>query len=222
MDTAKSRIQSRIDPLAKFENLREKGAAFTAPGPADTIDRDTASVRSELSDLGIGFAGWTLNTLVDNELGHAARSTIANQQYVGQNPTFSTINSMIVTYDLTRFGIPDGQIVVGAEHQYWTWKSAGPDRLGLNAFSYYQTFFDRKIELKVGYLRNQHEFAGAGEKVLGPSSKMLFQAGMSSNWAPTPALFADNFSIRRNPVDLKPALRDIKPDCHHSHSSLSF
>lgn len=57
--TAKSRSQKQIDPFAKFEKLREKGAAFTGPGPADTIDQDTASVRSELSDLGIGFAGWT-------------------------------------------------------------------------------------------------------------------------------------------------------------------
>lgn len=218
METAKSRIQSRIDPLAKFENLREKGAAFSAPGPADTIDRDPASVRSELSDLGIGFAGWTLNTFIDNELGHAARSTIANQQYVGQNPTFSTVNSMIVTYDLTRFGIPDGQIVVGAEHQYWTWKSAGPDRLGLNAFSYYQTFFDRKIELKVGYLRNQHEFAGAGEKVFGPSSKILFQAGMSSNWAPTPALnLKYNFDDRLyNKLSIQ---RSLSPAGQYTHVS---
>lgn len=216
--TAKSRSQKQIDPFAKFEKLREKGAAFTGPGPADTVDQDTASVRSELSDLGIGFAGWTLNTFINNQLDNAARSTIANQQYVGQNPTFSTVNSMIVTYDLARFGIPDGQIVVGAEHQYWTWKSAGPDRLGINAVSYYQTLFERKIELKVGYLRNQHEFAGAGEKVFGPSSKMLFQAGMSNNWAPTPALnLKYNFDDRLyNKLSIQ---RSLSPAGQYTHVS---
>ncbi|WP_245288555.1 carbohydrate porin [Bradyrhizobium sp. WSM4349] len=216
--TAKSRSQKQNDPFAKFEKLREKGAAFTGPGPADTVDQDTASVRSELSDLGIGFAGWTLNTFINNQLGNAARSTIANQQYVGQNPTFSTVNSMIVTYDLARFGIPDGQIVVGAEHQYWTWKSAGPDRLGINAVSYYQTLFERKIELKVGYLRNQHEFAGAGEKVFGPSSKMLFQAGMSNNWAPTPALnLKYNFDDRLyNKLSIQ---RSLSPAGQYAHVS---
>ncbi|MBM7488055.1 porin [Bradyrhizobium sp. USDA 3686] len=218
LETAKSGIQTQTDPFAKLDNLREKGGAFTAPGAADTINQDVASVRSELSDLGIGFAGWTLNTFVNDELGNAARSTIANQQYVGQNPTFSTVNSMIVTYDLARFGISDGQIVVGAEHQYWTWKSAGPDRLGLNAFSYYQTFFDRKIELKVGYLRNQHEFAGAGDKVFGPSSKMLFQAGMSNNWAPTPALnLKYNFDDRLyNKFSIQ---RSVSPAGQYAHVS---
>ncbi|OSI31971.1 carbohydrate porin [Bradyrhizobium canariense] len=218
MATAKSRIENQIDPFAKFEKLRERGGAFTPPGPADTIDQDTASVRSQFSDLGIGFAGWTLNTLVDNELGNAARSTIANQQYVGQNPTFSTINSMIVTYDLARFGIPDGQIVVGAEHQHWTWQSAGPDRLGLNAVSYYQTLFDRRIELKLGYLRNQHEFAGAGDKVFGPSSRMLFQAGMSNNWAPTPALnLKYNFDDRLyNKFSIQ---RSVSPAGQYAHVS---
>lgn len=191
---ATNRTQKAIDPFAKFENLREKGMWLNIPGPADTIDQDKDGIRSALADVGIGYVGGTVNSLVNNQLPGAARTSIANQLYMGQNPTFGSVNFMIATYDLSRFGIPDGQLIVGALQQYWTWKSAGPDRLGINTIAYYQTFFDGKLELKVGYLRNQNEFAGtvvggnASASVLGPSSNILFQAGMSNNAAPTPAL----------------------------------
>ncbi|WP_146990144.1 carbohydrate porin [Bradyrhizobium macuxiense] len=210
---ATNRTQKAADPFAKFETLREKGMWLNIPGPADTIDQDKDGVRSALADVGIGYVGGTVNSLVNNQLPGAARTSIANQLYMGQNPTFGSVNFMIVTYDLSRFGIADGQIIVGAEQQYWTWKPGGPDRLGINTIAYYQTFFGGKLELKMGYLRNQNEFAGtvvggsAGASVLGPSSNILFQAGMSNNAAPTPALnlkynFDDHiynkFSIQRS------------------------
>lgn len=175
-----------IDPFAKFDHLREKGIWLNIPGPADTIDQDKDGVRSALADLGIGYVGWTQNTLIDNRMPNAFKSTIFNQRYIGESPTFGSVNSMIVTYDLGRFGIPDGQITVGAEQQYWTWKPAGPDRVGINTIAYYQTFFDRKLELKMGYLRNHDEFSGMNP--FGPTPVILSQAGMSNNSAPTPAL----------------------------------
>ncbi|WP_244558697.1 carbohydrate porin [Bradyrhizobium brasilense] len=187
-------IQKKPNPFAKFENLREKGLVVSIPGPADTVVQDAGGVRSALAEVGIGYLLWSQVTYTNNLLPNAAKSTIANQLYNGQNPTFNTVNYMWVTYDLSRYGIPDGQIVVGAEEQSWTWQPGGPDRLGINTISYYQTFWDRKLELKVGYLRNSHEFAGtvvggnAGSNVFGPSSSILFQGGLSAAPAPTPAL----------------------------------
>ncbi len=187
-------IEKKPDPFAKFQNLREKGLVVSIPGPADTVVQDAGGVRSALAEVGIGYLLWSQVTYTNNLLPNSARSTIANQLYNGQNPTFNTVNYMWVTYDLSRYGIPDGQIVVGAEEQSWTWQPGGPDRLGINTISYYQTFWDRKLELKVGYLRNSHEFAGtvvggnAGSNVFGPSSSILFQGGLSAAPAPTPAL----------------------------------
>lgn len=183
---AETRAPDKIDPFAKFDNLREKGIWLNIPGPADTIDQDKGGVRSALADLGIGYVGWTQNSLIDNRMPNASKSAIFNQRYIGESPTFGTVNSMIVTYDLGRFGIPDGQMTVGAEQQYWTWKPAGPDRVGINTIAYYQTFFDRTLELKMGYLRNHDEFSGMNP--LGPTPLILSQAGMSNNSAPTPAL----------------------------------
>ncbi|MDF0584976.1 carbohydrate porin [Bradyrhizobium yuanmingense] len=213
------RTQKTIDPFARYDNLREKGVWFNIPGPADTIDQDKGGVRSALADVGIGYIGWTYNSFANNLLPNAARSTIANQLYMGQNPTFASANFMIVTYDLSRFGISDGQIIVGAEQQYSTWDRLGPDRLGLNTLAYYQTFFDRTLELKLGYLRNQNEFTGTlFGGITGSNMSALFQGGMSTNAAPTPAVnLKYNFDDRLyNKVSVQ---RSISPDGAYAHIS---
>ncbi|QQO37557.1 carbohydrate porin [Bradyrhizobium diazoefficiens] len=206
----------KIAPFAKFDNLREKGIWLNMPGPADTIDQDRGGVRSALANLGIGYVGWTQNSLIDNRMPNASKSTIFNQRYIGESPTFGTVNSMIVTYDLGRFGIPDGQITVGAEQQYWTWKPAGPDRVGINTIAYYQTFFDRTLELKMGYLRNHDEFLGMNP--FGPTPIILSQAGMSNNSAPTPALNVKyNLDDRLyNKISIQ---RSVSPDGQLAHMS---
>lgn len=213
---AETKPPEKIAPFAKFDNLREKGIWLNIPGPADTIDQDKDGVRSALADLGIGYVGWTQNTLIDNRMPNASKSTIFNQRYVGESPTFGTVNSMIVTYDLGRFGIPDGQITVGAEQQYWTWEPAGPDRVGINTIAYYQTFFDRNLELKIGYLRNHDEFSGMNP--FGPTSVILSQAGMSNNSAPTPALNVKyNLDDRLyNKISIQ---RSVSPDGQLAHMS---
>ncbi|MGY4626978.1 carbohydrate porin [Bradyrhizobium sp. USDA 4486] len=214
---APTRPQKTIDPFERYDKLREKGLWFNIPGPADTIDQDRDGVRSALADVGIGYIGWTSNSFANNQLPNATRSPIANQLYMGQNPTFASANFMIVTYDLSRFGIADGQIVVGAEHQYSTWDRPGPDRAGINTLAYYQTFFDRTLELKLGYLRNQNEFTGTlFGGITGSNMSALFQAGMSTNAAPTPAVnLKYNFDDRLyNKVSVQ---RSISPDGAYAH-----
>lgn len=213
---AETEPPEKIAPFAKFDNLREKGIWLNIPGPADTIDQDKGGVRSALADLGIGYVGWTQNSLVDNRMPNASKSTIFNQRYIGESPTFGTVNSMIVTYDLGRFGIPDGQITVGAEQQYWTWKPAGPDRVGVNTIAYYQTFFDRKLELKMGYLRNHDEFLGMNP--FGPTPVILSQAGMSNNSAPTPALNV-KYNLDDRLYTKISIQRSVSPDGQLAHMS---
>ncbi|TFV42258.1 carbohydrate porin [Bradyrhizobium niftali] len=214
---AQTRPQETIDPFERYDKLREKGLWLNIPGPADTIDQDRDGVRSALADVGIGYIGWTHNSFANNQLPNAARSPIANQLYMGQNPTFASANFMIVTYDLSRFGIADGQIVVGAEQQYWTWDRPGPDRAGINTLAYYQTFFDRTLELKLGYLINQNEFTGTlFGGITGSNMSALFQAGMSTKAAPTPAVnLKYNFDDRLyNKVSVQ---RSISPDGAYAH-----
>ena len=175
------------NPTPDFQSLRIKGLIVALPGPQDTIDPDFAGIRSSLAALGIGYVGYTNNNFYDNLL-PAERSTFGQQVYNGQKPTFFTNNVMQMTYDLSRYGISDGQIVVGGIYNYDTWEPAGPNALSLATLSYYQTFLNRQVELKVGYLANAVEYWGpflAGNLssgIFGPSGLIPVEAGLSA-WA---------------------------------------
>jgi hypothetical protein len=144
-------------PPPDFESLRVKGLNIALPGPQDTIDPDFAGIRSSLAAFGIGYIGWSSNSFYNNML-PAERATFGQQAYNGQKPTFFTNNVMQVTFDLSRYGIPDGQIVIGGVYNFDTWAPAGPNALSLATLSYYQTFLNKRVELKVGYLANALEF----------------------------------------------------------------
>jgi porin len=176
-----------MTPPPDFEALRIKGLNVALPGPQDTIDPDFAGIRSSLAALGIGYIGYNYNNFFDNML-PAERTTFGQQVYNGQKPTFFTNNVMQMTYDLSRYGISDGQIVVGGIYNFDTWKPGGPNALSLAALSYYQTFLNKQVELKVGYQANVLEYWGqflAGNLssgIFGPSGSIPVEAGLSA-WA---------------------------------------
>ena len=175
-------------PTPDFEALRIKGLTIALPGPQDTIDPDFAGIRSSLAALGIGYIGYSNNNFFDNML-PAERTTFGQQVYSGQKPTFFTNNVMQLTYDLSRYGISDGQIVVGGIYNFDTWEPGGPNALSLATLSYYQSFLNKQVELKVGYLANVFEYWGpflAGNlssSIFGPSGLIPVEAGLSAyNW----------------------------------------
>jgi porin len=176
-----------VTPTPDFEALRIKGLTVALPGPQDTIDPDFAGIRSGLATLGIGYIGYSNNNFFDNML-PAERTLFGQQVYNGQKPTFFTNNVMQMTYDLSRYGISDGQIVVGGIYNFDTWEPAGPNALSLATLSYYQTFLNKQVELKVGYLANVVEYWGpflAGNlssSIFGPSGLIPVEAGLSA-WA---------------------------------------
>jgi porin len=174
-------------PTPDFQSLRIKGLTIALPGPQDTIDPDFAGIRSGLAALGIGYIGYSNNNFFDNVL-PAERTTFGQQVYSGQKPTFFTNNVMQLTYDLSRYGISDGQIVVGGIYNFDTWEPGGPNASSLATLSYYQTFLNKQVELKVGYLANVVEYWGpflAGNLssgIFGPSGAIPVEAGLSA-WA---------------------------------------
>ena len=178
---------SPVTPTPDFQSLRIKGIIVTLPGPQDTIDPDFGGLRSSLARLGVGYVGYTNNNFFNNIL-PAERSTFGQQVYNGQKPTFFTNNTMHVTYDLSRYGISDGQIVVGGIYNYDTWEPAGPNAFSLATLSYYQTFLNRRVELKLGYLANAVEYWGPflggnlSSSIFGPSGQIPVAAGLSA-WA---------------------------------------
>jgi porin len=180
-------VATPATPTPDFESLRIKGLTVALPGPQDTIDPDFAGIRSSLAALGIGYIGYSSNNFFDNML-PAERTTFGQQVYSGQKPTFFTNNVMQMTYDLSRYGISDGQIVVGGIYNFDTWEPGGPNALSLATLSYYQTFLNKQVELKVGYLANVVEYWGifpAGNlsaSIFGPVGSIPVEAGLSA-WA---------------------------------------
>ena len=184
---------SGTTPPPDFESLRIKGINISLPGPEDTIDPDYAGIRSSLAALGIGYIGYSNNNFWHNLLPHE-QSTFGEQTYNGQKPTFLTNNVMQMTYDLSRYGIPDGQVVVGGIAVYDTWEPAGPNALSLATLTYYQTLFNKQVELKFGYLNNLIEFWGpflAGTlsaSIFGPSSAIPVELGFNHYAWTTPGI----------------------------------
>ena len=204
-------ITSATIPPPDFESLRVKGLNIALPGPQDTIDPDFKGIRSSLASLGIGYIGWSSNSFYNNML-PAERETLGKQAYNGQKPTFFTNNVMQVTFDLSRYGVPDGQIVLGGVYNFDTWAPAGPNALSLATLSYYQTFLNKLVELKFGYLANALEFWGpflAGNlatSIFGPSATIPVETGINAPAWTTPALnikvngpygFYNKFGIQR-------------------------
>ena len=101
---------------------------------------------------------------------------------------------MQLTYDLARYGVPDGQIVVGGIFVYDTWAPAGPNALSLATLSYYQTFLNKQVELKLGYLNNSIEFWGpflAGSlasSIFGSSANIPVEDGINAYARTTPGI----------------------------------
>jgi porin len=201
------------DPWAKYEPLRIKGTYMLLPPPAETVDGQAGGLRSALADQGIGYFAYSLNNFTNNTLGGIDRAQNHPQQYLGQKVTYSSQNYLFVTYDLSRFGIPDGQIVAGAVGSTSSWIPGVLDKIGLTTLSYYQTMFDKKVELKFGYLMNSFEFVGnfiAGgltASVFGPAGNIPFQGGLSTLQNSTPGVnvkwnitdtFYDKIGIQRS------------------------
>jgi len=185
---------SALAPGSEFASLQPKGFNLALPGPADTVDPEAFGMRRALADAGIGFIGMNLFNMAYNTLQGSARSNNGTQQYNGQ--TFSYTNSFIagVTYDLSRFGIPDGQFYVAGINTMVSWAPLGPNKTSLSQMTYYQTLFSKRLELKLGYTTNTWQFANIyvggslASSVFGPSGSIPIQGGMSSNSTPTPGI----------------------------------
>ena len=186
------------DEFAIYDPLRLKGWTIPLPAPPDTIDPNPLGIREALANLGIGYFGFSNDSFQDNLVRHALPVPGVrgrqNQLYNGQLPTYLSINYAYLTYDLRRFGIPDGQIVVGGEFLRSNWTPLGANSIGISELTYYQTLFHGLIEAKVGYNVNSIEFLGTfvggslAGGVFGPNGSIITEAGENTTVYPTPGI----------------------------------
>ncbi len=210
-----------VGPYAEYDPLRWKGLTVPLPGPVDTIDQQFFGIRKALADVGIGYLGFTNDNFQDNLVRHSLPAPAAgnrqNQLYNGQLPTYSTSNFGYVTFDLARYGIPDGQIVVGGVFLRTNWNPLGPNAIGLSQATYYQTLLHGLLEFKIGYLSNSLEFLGTyvggsiAGGIFGPSASLPVEQGENATVYTTPGV---NLKVNFSPVwyDKVGVQRAISPD----------
>ena len=178
------------NPYAAADDLKLRGYNIPFPFAVDTLDQGAFGLRNALAAEGIGYTGISSTTFTDNVIRHALPAgnqfgphSRDNQAYSGQLPTYNTQQSLIVTYDLRRFGIPDGQIVVEGQLTSTNWNPGGPDGFDLATASYYQTLFNKKVEFKIGALANSLEFIGPNvgnslaNGIFGPNASLAIENG---------------------------------------------
>ncbi|MDP9155442.1 MAG: carbohydrate porin [Pseudomonadota bacterium] len=200
-----------------YDSMRPKGWIVGLPGPADMVDQylGLGGFRSKLANEGIYYFGFSTNSFADNENPSANRG--GTQLYNGQKTTLSTQNLFGITYDLSRFGIPDGQFLIwGAKYAY-TWQPGGPSKFGLAGATYYQTLFNKKVEFKIGYLDSSLEFVGTNvggslsTSVFGPLGSIPYQGGENNVTTPTPGVIV-KYNFDQNFYTKATIQRAVSPD----------
>ena len=194
-----------------------KGWIVPFPSYGDTLMPDDGHWRTKLASYGFGFSIQGSAIFQDNLLNTPSRipssgfapcgpnslnyNCAGGRSYFGQRPSIMSANSAFLTYDMSQYGIPDGQIAIGTNFGLSTDQQYTPNTARLNGISWYQTLLDKKIEVKAGYFANLPEFAGTfvGGLVVnpfGPSASIPIVLGMSPNSISTP-----NFRIKWNLTD---------------------
>ncbi|MGO4714394.1 carbohydrate porin [Bradyrhizobium sp. 2TAF24] len=202
---------SDVVPQKSLAELNErygvKGWNIPYPSYQDSLLQDAGGWRSALASVGLGFQAYNVAIFSNNMLNTPtqvpstfppctaryaqASGTLCagNQIYFGQRPSYISTPIVSLTYDLSRWGVPDGQLIVSGQHSISNDAAFMPNLLQVAELAWYQTLFDKKVEVKFGYVDNSHEFIGTFvgsnfASTFGPSAAIPIELGLSI--APTP------------------------------------
>ena len=190
---------SAVEPASSQPSFAEmdkllgiKGWNYAPPSFAESVALDYGGWRSSLASVGIGLIEYNVTGFQVNVLDTPREGPRFNQfyestqNYWGQKPSFHDISVVALTYDLSRFGAPDGQLQLAGNFNYATYEGFNPDTATLHFLAYYQTLFDRRLEIKFGLVGNQNEFVGQNigggfASTGGPANSIITLLGMSAS-----------------------------------------
>jgi porin len=204
-----------------------KGWDFPFLSFGDTLTQDSGGWRSALANAGFGLSLTNLTISETNMLNTPTRVPAnfppcttrlpglcaGSQVYFGQHPAswFNAISGYL-TYDTSRWGIPDGQIAAVGYFVRGSDAAFSPASFSFEGLSWYQTLFDKRVEIKVGYIATDSEFIGSyvGGQIASPfgaAASIPVELGMSDPQAPAPAFrttlhftdrLYDEFEVQRS------------------------
>lgn len=168
---------------ATFDRLREQGTLVKVPSTKDTLLHDAGGLRSALAEHGIGVMLISLNNAAYDLSSPVPASP---QRYNGQDLTGTSMQQLLVTYDLGQNGNDQSQLILGVTSMAASWEPLGPrTKAALSRLAYYRTFNNRRWELKLGYLSNALEYIGVytggslAGGAQGPNAVIPFQLGLA-------------------------------------------
>ncbi|XAH22382.1 carbohydrate porin [Xylophilus sp. GW821-FHT01B05] len=202
---------SSMDSAARARALDAKygykGWITSFPSYGNTLTNDDGHWRTKLAEHGFGFQIQGVSIAQANLLntpskipseGYASCGPSNNgyncaggRSYFGQRPGIKFAGTAFLTYDMSQYGVPDGQIAVATNFGVSSDQQYSANTARINGISWFQTIFDKKVELKAGYFPTMPEFAGTtvGGLVVnpfGPSASMPVIFGTTSNNIATP------------------------------------
>jgi porin len=175
------------------------------PSYEDSLLQDYGGWRSRLAEQGFGIIAFSIETFEDNTL-HTpikvpavSRSGLAypactvtngtlcaaRQAYVGERPAFVNDTAFTLTYDLSRWGESDGQIILSGSLIKSTDNQFFRDGwLNFGTGVYRQSLFNKAVDIYLGYQATQLEFVGAAiggnfANTFGPAAALTSEFGMS-------------------------------------------
>jgi porin len=194
------------------EKVGLKGWAIYAPNMGDTITNDVGCWRTKLAEQGIGVIWQTGSQFASNMLTHYVPSGNA-QQYVGQRPAGGESSILYLTYDMSRWGLTDGQFEIAAVRNDHTYSPIfSQEASSVAELKYYGTAFNKALEYEFGYLQTYLRFQGffIGGNInnpFGPAAGSAAQVGQALTPEAAPAFIAkwnitdnwyDRFGIQRS------------------------
>jgi porin len=206
------------DPAASAAALNKRygihGWNIPFPSYGDTLLQDAGGYRTELAKYGIGFIAWNSTITATNML-NTPTTNKGTQAYWGQRFGVANIFNPWLTYDLSQYGIPDGQIQVSGIFVNSSWQPYLPDTAQLARLSYYQTFLDKKLEMNIGIQGNGAAFIGVAvggliQSPFGPNASIPTELGLSSTSIVQPTAWF-NYHITDNWYDTFAVMRSISP-----------
>jgi porin len=195
-DAPNARPASGTDDVLAYLDSRflRKGLNSSAATYTDSMLGDYAGLRSAAAEYGFGFQWDNTDSFAYNvlDVARSGRGPLlgpnmkrSSQQYWGQKPSFMNTTQMYLIYDTARHGIPDGQLLIGGVMSWASWQAQGPSKIALYSLSWYQSMFDKRFEIRVGYVPNNSDWIGTSiggtyASTLGGSASVQYAMGLST------------------------------------------
>lgn len=191
-----------------------RGWNIPFPSFNDTLLSSDVPFRQSLSRSGFGFVAYNLSVFAVDAL-NSHSSYRGAQIYWGQRPSFLNSTVAFLTSDWPASLLADGQLQVSVAANYSTWQPYAKNAISLNGLALYHTAFDRRVEMKLGYVANSMEFVGTfiGGNLASPfgvSASIPYELGMSLTGQPAPTIRA-KINLSQNSYWQSAVQRSLSP-----------